>query len=127
MKVIVSKRYERGRAADGSPLPMKTIERHSLVFDLATDPAELKDLAPARSPAVEAAIARFDQIFGPAGNLARLDAAFEAGPPPPPLTAAEQQVLEKLGYAQGDAPPQRLPPGTKLKERLPPPASFPRQ
>lgn len=126
MKVVLSKRYERGRDADGNPLPMKAIEQRGLVFDLASDPAEQKDLASSGSPAVEEAIARFDRSFGPAGVLARLDATFEAGPRPPPLTEAQRTQLEKLGYLQDGAPPERLPPGTKLKELLPPPPVFPR-
>jgi hypothetical protein len=32
-----------------------------------------------------------------------------------------------LGYLQNGDPPPRLPPGTKLKERLPPPPTFPRE
>ena len=126
MKVVVTKRYEWGRDAEGNRLPMKAVEKRGFVFDLASDPAELKDLAPSRSPAVAAAIARFDEAFGPAGKLALLDATFEAGPPPPPLAATKRALLTGLGYVQDGAPPQRLPPGTKLKEVLPPPPTFPR-
>jgi hypothetical protein len=126
-KVVVTRRYERGRDANGDPLPMRTLEHHGLVFDLAADPAEAKDVATSKSPAVEAAITRFDRIFGPTGSLAQLDASFEAGPPPPPLTEAQRSIMLGLGYLQNGDPPPRLPPGTKLKERLPPPPTFPRE
>jgi hypothetical protein len=126
LKVVVSRRYERGRDANGEPLPMRAIERRGLVFDLATDPAELQDLATSDSPAVAAAIARFDETFGPAGALALLDATFDAGAPPPPLTAAQKATLANLGYVQNGPPPERLPAGTKLKQLLPPPPTFPR-
>jgi arylsulfatase A-like enzyme len=127
LKVVVSQRYERKLDANGNPLPMKVIERRGLVFDLATDPGELHDLAASNSPAVAAAIARFDLAFGPAGKLARLVATFEAGAPPPPLAATKAALLQKLGYTQNSQPPQKLPPGTKLKELLPPPPTFPRE
>jgi arylsulfatase A-like enzyme len=126
MKVVLSKRYERKRGPDGTPQPLVTLERRGLVFDLASDPAESKDLSASNSPAVDAAIARFDERFGPGSALARLGEVWEAGPPPPPLTEEQRQILDKLGYAQGDEAPKPLPRGTKMKEQLPPPPTFPR-
>lgn len=125
MKVLLTKRYERRHASNGEPL-LVTVERRGQVFDLASDPGESRDLSTSNSPAIEAAIARFDERFGPGSALARLGEACDAGPTPPPLTPEQREVLNKLGYLQGQGDPKPLPRGTKLKDLLPPPPTFPR-
>ncbi len=126
-KVVVSKRYDWIRDEAGAKVGLKTIERTGRVFDLARDPGELHDLAASRDPAAAAAIARFDAVFAESSALSRVTAALEAGPPPAPLTEAQRLALEQLGYTAGSTPPPRLPPGTRLKQRLPPMPQFPRR
>jgi hypothetical protein len=101
------------------------MERTGLLFDLVNDPGERHDLSSSGAAADAAALARFVATFAAAGALARLLDAFEVGPPPPPQSEFEKLALEKLGYAQGEAP-KPFPKGTALKLSLLPLPQFPR-
>jgi len=125
MKVVVSWRYDRTLDPSGATL-LKVAERRAEVFDLARDAGETVDLSASGAPAVETAIARFDETFAADGALGRLVHEFNAGPPPPPLTETEAQKLAALGYPTAGVAPAALPKGTKLFRVLPPLPQFPR-
>lgn len=127
-KVVVTQRYRVVHVDDDPSKPIVNEEPgevSALVFDLAADPGETKDLSRSRDPAVLAAIERWSEAYSRAGRLGRWCTNVECGPPPPPLSEVERTMLGQLGYtADADAP--RLPPGTKLFQVAPPPPPFPR-
>ena len=127
-KVVVTRRFEfEDESKQNAPqvLRLKLMERTGLLFDLVNDPGERHDLSSSGAAADAAALARFDATFAAGGALARLLDAFEVGPPPPPQSEFEKLALEKLGYAQGEAP-KPFPKGTALKLSLLPLPQFPR-
>jgi arylsulfatase A-like enzyme len=71
----------------------------ALLYDLATDPGETRDIAPERPEAVAHMRARLDEVQGRLG-LPDLDAPLTLGAEAPELDASTREQLRALGYAK---------------------------